>query len=48
MLPPDQRGFCIRMLKKGLAAEFCGNLEIIFDPNGLIFRRTAQLPESDD
>lgn|GEM_PF-3777635 len=48
MLPPDQKGFCIRMREKGLAAEFSSNLEIIFDPNGLIFRLTAQRPESDD
>ena len=48
MRSPDQKGFYIRMLEKGLAAELCSNLEIIFDLNGRIFRLTAQLPESDD
>ena len=46
--PPNKRGFGIRMIEKGLAAEFRGNVDILFDPNGLICRLTAQLPESDD
>lgn len=48
VLLPDKTGFGIRMIERGLAAEFRGDVEILFDPNGLIFRLTAQLPESDD
>jgi two-component sensor histidine kinase len=46
--PPNTKGFGIRMIEQGLAAEFRGNVDILFDPNGLICRLTAQLPESDD
>lgn len=46
--PPTTRGFGIRMIEQGLAAEFHGNVDIIFDPDGLTCRLTAQLPESDD
>ena len=45
---PTQIGFGTRLIEKGLAAEFRGHVETIFDPKGLIFRLAAQLPESDD
>lgn len=45
---PVRSGFGTRVIEKGLAAEFHGHVETIFDPNGLIFHLAAQLPESDD
>ncbi len=48
VLVPEKRGFGLRMIEKGMAAELRGTVEIIFDTDGLIFRLKAQLPESDD
>ena len=45
---PEERGFGLRMIEKGMAAELRGSVEIIFDTDGLIFRLKAQLPESDN
>lgn len=45
---PEKRGFGLRMIEKGMAADLRGSVEVIFDTDGLIFRLEAQLPESDD
>lgn len=42
---PGREGFGMRMIKRGLAAEFRGSVEMKFDPKGLICRLTAQVPE---
>lgn len=42
---PEREGFGMRMIKRGLAAEFRGSVEMTFDPKGLICRLTAQVPE---
>ena len=44
---PMKSGFGKRVIEQGLAAEFRGYVETVFDPHGLIFRLTAQLPESE-
>lgn len=42
---PEREGFGMRMIKRGLAAEFRGSVEITFDPVGLVCQLSAQLPE---
>jgi len=44
---PEKRGFGLRMIEKGMAADLRGSVEVIFDTDGLIFRLEAQLPERD-
>lgn len=48
VLLPEKRGFGLRMIENGMAAELRGSVETIFDPEGMIFRLKARLPESDD
>lgn len=42
---PEREGFGMRMIKRGLATEFRGSVEMKFDPEGLICRLTARVPE---
>lgn len=42
---PEREGFGMRMIKRGLAAEFRGRVDIDFAAKGLTCQLTAQLPE---
>ena len=43
--PPTREGFGTRMIKRSLAAEFKGNVELHFEPSGVICRVSAPLPQ---
>jgi two-component sensor histidine kinase len=46
--PPQREGFGTRMIKRGLAAEFKGKVELRFDPAGVICHVSALLPQVDE
>lgn len=46
--PPRRRGFGSRLVERGLAAEMSGQVDMVFDPDGLICRIDAPLSIYDD
>lgn len=46
--PPEQRGFGTRMIERTLSAEFGGEVELSFMPEGVRCRMTAPIPDLPD
>ena len=46
VVPPEQRGFGLKMLERALASDLDGEVEIDFAPDGLLCSIIAPLPEA--
>ena len=46
MREPDTEGFGTRLIKRGLAAELHGSVELNFEPEGLVCRISGQLKQT--
>jgi two-component sensor histidine kinase len=46
--PPERKGFGMRLIERGLAAELRGEVRVDYDPQGLACTLTAPLPWADE